>query len=240
MVLMKERKGFFIVIDGIDGSGKSTQIKLIKEYFTKHKRDFIVTREPSKGNVGKLLRKYLKKPESPPALDALLFAADRIDHCTTEIIPNLQQGKIVISDRYRDSSYIYQTVQQDLKLNEKKSDSLQKIKNQFIPEIDMDWIKQINNHSIAPNITFILDIDPEKALKRRLTHNQENEEETEKFEFLEFQKRIRKMFLEIVDEKKDVEEDRHILINADQNPEGIFNEIKLQLKKRIQSAYLMK
>ena len=103
--------GFFLVLDGIDGCGKSTQAKKLSKYFKSNDIQTLLTAEPSDYDLGKILRTYLQNPGVPASVDALLFAADRIEHCNKEILPLLKKGFIIISDRYRDSSYIYQSIE---------------------------------------------------------------------------------------------------------------------------------
>ncbi len=138
----------------------------------------------------------------------LLFAADRVDHCEM-IKKRLEEGFLVLTDRYRDSSYIYQSVQAQFK-NE---------------DITMDWVKEINKMSLNPDLTIILDIDPEISLKRRQDANKETEDELEKFEQIDFQKAIREAFLNIAHEHIHDEHDKHIIIHANAEKDDIFNEI---------------
>ena len=140
---MSKWSGLFLVLDGIDGCGKSTQAKLLFEYFVKLKIPTKLTTEPSQGELGKILRKYLKDPTTPAALDALLFAADRVEHCHNEILPFVNMGEIVITDRYIDSSLVYQSIQGE---------------NQGIT---MEWVRELNKYCLIPDISIILDLDPE-------------------------------------------------------------------------------
>lgn len=201
---MSQWSGVFLVLDGIDGCGKSTQAKLLFDYFQKKGIPAVLTTEPSQGELGKLLRKYLKDSTSPAALDALIFAADRIDHCHNEILPSLQNGKIVITDRYIDSSIVYQSIQGE---------------NQGLTT---DWVMQINKFSQTPDITIIFDLDPEVALRRKLNQNQSNPDSMEKFEKIEFQRKIRKRFIEIATAKKD---SNYFIINTNQSIDAVFQEI---------------
>ena len=115
------KKGIFIAIDGIDGCGSTTQVGILGNYLKKGGENVHLTREPSEFEIGKLLRKYLKKPETPIPTDALLFAADRVEHYYKEILPKIQNNYIVVSDRYLESSIAYQATQTIL--NRKLSDN---------------------------------------------------------------------------------------------------------------------
>jgi dTMP kinase len=204
--------GFFMVIDGIDGSGKSTQIRRVQKHLIQNNIPCYVTAEPTKGEIGILLRKYLKDPSIPAVIDALLFAADRIDHCVREIQPHLDQGEIVITDRYRDSSFVYQSV-------EGKNDA-----------ITMEWMREINKFAFSPDLTIILDLDPRISLDRRNRANKENASETEKFENLQFLEQVRTGFLKLAQLSSS---GQYAIIDANQPEDTVFHEIvKVLLQHR--------
>ncbi len=170
------QKAFFIVLDGGDGSGTSTHSQLLAG-FLEHKGFRIhLTQEPSKSEIGKLLRKFLKNKEIPPTTDALLFAADRDLHYHNEIKKKLDEGYIVISDRYLESSIIYQSAQSD--------------------KISVEWIKELNKFVGKPDLTIILDVDSKIALARK------NQEELEKFEDILFLDKVRNLYLDRAKQKK--------------------------------------
>jgi len=137
----------FIVFEGLDGSGLTTQAHILRERLEKVGYEVYLTKEPTDGLIGSIIRGYLRgevilnKTFDKVAL-ALLFAADRAIH-TNKIINLLESGVIVISDRYKLSSFAYQSV-----------------------ELDLDWIMEINKNTIDPDITFILDVPPSIALRR--------------------------------------------------------------------------
>ena len=162
-------KNFFIVLDGGDGSGTSTHSQLLSGFLEYKGFKVHLTQEPSKSEIGKILRKFLKDKEIPPTTDALLFAADRDLHYHNEIQKKLNEGYIVISDRYLESSIIYQSTQSD--------------------KISVEWIKLLNKFVGQPDLTIILDIDPKIALARK------NEEQLEKFEELVFLEKVRNQYL---------------------------------------------
>ena len=163
-------KPLFIVLDGIDGCGSTTHSQLLAG-FLEHKKGFKVhlTHEPSKSDIGKLLRKFLKNKEIPPTTDALLFAADRDLHYHNEIKKKLDDGYIVISDRYIESSIIYQSIQSD--------------------NISIEWIKKLNKFIGHPDLTIILDIEAKTALARK------KEKDLEKFEDTPFLDKVRNLYL---------------------------------------------
>lgn len=164
------KKSFFIVLDGIDGSGTTTHSNMLVSYLEMLGLKIYLTQEPSKNEIGLLVRQYLKNKEIPASTDALLFAADRDFHYKKEIKPKLDQGFIVVSDRYIESSIIYQSVQSD--------------------EISIEWIKQINKFAHVPDLTIILDIDPKISLARK------SQEILEKFEDTKFLDKVRALYLD--------------------------------------------
>ena len=164
------KKSFFLVLDGIDGSGTTTHTKMLVSYLEMLGLKVHLTQEPSKNEIGLLVRQFLKNNEIPPSTDALLFAADRDLHYKKEIKPKLDHGFIVVSDRYIESSIIYQSVQSD--------------------EISIDWIKQINKFARLPDLTIILDIDPKISLARK------SQEILEKFEDTKFLDKVRTLYLD--------------------------------------------
>lgn len=162
-------KAFFIVLDGGDGSGTSTHSILLTGFLEHKGFKVYLTQEPSKSEIGKVLRKFLKDKEIPPTTDALLFAADRDLHYHNEIKKKLDEGFIVISDRYLESSIIYQSTQSD--------------------NISVEWIKLLNKFVGQPDLTIILDVDPKIALARK------DENQLEKFEDFEFLDKVRNLYL---------------------------------------------
>lgn len=139
-------RGKFIVLEGIDGSGKTTQIKRL----VKALPDIYTTMEPTCGEMGRLLRKYLSgELKSDSRAIAALFAADRLDHVAnteTGILNKINNGITVVSDRYYFSSYAYQGV-----------------------DVDMDWVVSLNSQAKAllkPDLQIFIDISPQTAMDR--------------------------------------------------------------------------
>lgn len=161
-------KGFFITIDGIDGAGSSTQVKMLVDKLNYLGYSAIGTKEPNpEGPIEPIIRELIKKPLLSPELEALLFAADRIHHVEAFIKPWLMEGKIVVSDRYLESSIAYQTSQ----------------------GLEEDWILLINRGAIKPDLSIILDIDPEISLKRKAKIK-------DRFENIEFLNKVRRKLLD--------------------------------------------
>ncbi len=159
----------FIVLDGIDGSGTTTHSRLLAGFLSLKGLKVHLTHEPSNSEIGKLLRNFLKDDKIPPSTDALLFAADRDLHYRNEIKMKLEEGYIVISDRYIESSIIYQSSQSE--------------------KITIEWVKSLNKFAGKPDLTIILDIDPKMSLARK------NQRDLEKFEDTSFLEQVRKLYI---------------------------------------------
>jgi dTMP kinase len=151
---MTQRRGKFIVIEGCDGAGTTTQTKLLAERLRARGRTVVQTREPTDGAVGTLIRACAKGETlgrcgqpMPERAMALLFAADRVDHVDNEIFPALLRGAWVVSDRYLGSSLVYQGMG---------------------GSIPLDWVRAINAHAVAPDATFLLGVSEATARARRL------------------------------------------------------------------------
>ncbi len=163
------QKALFIALEGGDAAGTTTHSHLLKGFLESKGFRVFLTQEPSQSKIGILIREFLKNKEIPPTTDALLFAADRDFHYKDEIKNKLEEGYIVISDRYIESSIVYQSVQSD--------------------KITVDWVKEINKFVGLPDITIILDIDPKIALARK------EAEDLEKFEESYFLDKVRNLYL---------------------------------------------
>ncbi|MHA2288525.1 MAG: dTMP kinase [Promethearchaeota archaeon] len=164
------QQSIFIVLDGIDGSGTSTHSKLLTGFLSLKGLKTYLTQEPSNSDVGKLLRTYLKDDKIPASTDALLFAADRVLHFKNDIKKKLDEGYIVISDRYLESSIAYQSSQSE--------------------DISIDWVKILNKFAGIPDLTIILDIDPKLSLTRK------RHKVLDKFEDTVLLEKIREVYLD--------------------------------------------
>jgi len=202
-------KGVFIVVDGLDGSGKSEIVKLLHNYiFSKSKKyRILTTREPTSGKYGKEVRSILTN-EIDPKINSEkmleLFIKDREDHLRNTILPflnksNDHEANIVISDRYYYSTIAFQATQ----------------------GLDMNMLVEINKEFLKPEIAFILDIKPSMALERIKTRKKE------KFEQIEFMNKLRERFLELPKFLKD----NITIIDASKNLEDVFEEIKKEVDK---------
>lgn len=150
-------RGLFVVLEGIDGSGTTTQVAKLGERLRREKVHVRVTREPSDGPVGTLVRQVLTGRIIVPggrapgwATMALLFAADRLDHVESEIEPILAEGGVVLSDRYDASSLAYQSVTSGTE-----------------GAGALEWIRTINRHALRPDLTIVLDVSAAEGANRR-------------------------------------------------------------------------
>ncbi|MFI3241169.1 MAG: dTMP kinase [Alphaproteobacteria bacterium] len=196
----------FITFDGGDGVGKTTQIKLLEEFLSKKNIDFITTKEPGGTLVGQEIRKILvnKRAEDVnPIAEAMLYFADRCHHVEFKIKPALKEGKFVISDRFADSTKAYQYYGY----------------NKRVKEEVLDNLYQIAVGDFKPDLTIILDIDPEIGLKRSLREG--NTETHFELKEIEFHHNLRNGFLEIA--KKEPE--RCVVVNANDTPENVHKKI---------------
>lgn len=203
-------RGIFIVLEGPDGSGKSTMAKKIGELFTKSGRNVRFTREPGGTNIGEDIRNIIldkKNVEIDYRTEALLYAASRAQLVSEKINPWLENKDIVISERFLLSSLIYQGIGRGL---------------------GVDEIEKINRFAIAginPDITILLSVDPEKALKRKLAIDGGDRLENEK---ISFHQKVFSGYLELSKNYENI-----IIIDADRTVEEIFSEIEIILKKYI-------
>ena len=157
--------GVFIVLEGIDGAGTTTQAKLLADRLHREGRSTHATREPSDGPIGKMIRGLLAPslgPHAPPTAElmALLFAADRLDHVAREIDGMLATGAVVISDRYDLSSLAYQQAAAESSI---PADQL------------VAWIRSLNRFARRPDLTLVLDVPAEMAQARRQARGQATE-----------------------------------------------------------------
>lgn len=208
------KKGFFISFEGLDGSGKSTQISLLARHLEDIGYKVLITFEPGSTELGKIIRKTLLRPEEVAKLlningdeikidhitEALLYAADRAQHVSNIIMPALSNGFIVISDRYVDSSIAYQG---------------------YVRGLGEDLVKLINEKatgSLYPELTIFLDVPVEK-MKHRLARREKDRIEREDNSF---HKKVRQAYLEIADNNSE----RVVVVDSNRKKERVFEDIK--------------
>lgn len=175
----RPHSGRFIVLEGIDGAGTTTQAQALGQALELEGKKVQVTREPSDGPVGALVRQALvgqlmrhhEVTTLNPSTLALLFAADRLDHLASEILPALQRGEWVVCDRYLLSSLAYQGI-----------------------DNDVDWVEQVNRYAVEPDLTLFLEVPADVAAKRRTQRGGK----PELFEEDEAQRRIADEYLSAI------------------------------------------
>ena len=184
------KKGVFIVIEGLDGSGKTTQARLLAEKLSKTYRVHL-TSEPSGGKIGTFIRDGLlyEQVRLPVEAEALLFAADRIEHIYSEIKPALDEGKLVICDRYVYSTLAYQGS----------------------AGLSLDWIKTTNARALQPDFAIFIDVPPKKVLERL-------QRKKSVMETLETQQKVRDVYLKFVKKTEliSVDGDKETFVVADE------------------------
>jgi dTMP kinase len=173
-------RGRFIALEGIDGSGTTSQAEALAARLRTRGHRVMTTHEPSDGSIGRMVRARLGRDATPlhPAAMALLFAADRIDHVQTRVEPALARGEIVLTDRYLMSSWVYQAL-----------------------ECDGAWVREINRHAPWPDRTFVLDLPVDVALAR--VEARVGDGATEIYESAALQERVRAGYLAIATERPD-------------------------------------
>src|SRR3989338_7915389 len=201
-------KSVFIVLDGMDGAGKSEMVKLLHNYiFSKSKScSILTTREPTSGRYGKEIRKILasdKYPKENAEKLLGLFIKDRQEHVNDSIIPFLKKSNggmnIVICDRYYYSTIAFQAVQ----------------------GLDMKMLVEKNKKFLKPDVAFIMDLNPEIALERI------KKREKEKFEQVDFMRRLRDRFLQL----PKILKDNIKIIDASKEANEVFEGIKKEVDK---------
>jgi len=192
--------GIFIAFEGGEGSGKSTQTKLLASYLESRGEKVTITREPGGTELGKQLRKILLDPATgaiSPRAEALLYAADRANHVHDLISPALAKGEVVITDRYLDSSIAYQGAGRVLQPNE------------------VARISKWATNALIPNLTIILDVPAEIGLGRLQGADRLEQEP------VAFHERVRREFLNLAA----VDPDRYFVVDATQSPDAIQEQI---------------
>jgi dTMP kinase len=197
----------FIVIEGIDGAGTTTQTARLVRALTDAGRPAHATHEPSKGAMGLHLREILARRVEARARDerqraallALLFAADRLDHLGHEIQPKLAAGHWVISDRYDHSSVAYQSTTSG------EDDAIA-------------WLRALNRYADRPDLVLVLDVTPEVAAQRRQTRDAARE----LFEEDSLQRKLAAFYRDI---ERHFPEDRIVHVDADRDADAVFADV---------------
>ena len=200
-------KAKFITLEGIEGSGKTSSLKSITDLLDKKNISYVVTREPGGSSIGKELRAILLDPETEisPEVELMLMLSDRKDHVEKIILPNLEKGNWVVSDRFMDSSIAYQGGGRQL--GKKLIISVAEYLN--LPQ---------------PDLTLLFDLPVETSLSRVKARGELDRFEKEE---LEFHKRIRNTYLDLATNNSN----RIKIIDSSQKIESMLNNVKQAIEK---------
>lgn len=206
------KKGFFVTFEGCDGCGKTTCINKVSRLLNENGIEHILTREPGGSKIAEQIRNIIldkSNTEEDPRTEALLYAASRRQHLVEIVLPALKSGKIVLCDRYLDSSLAYQG---------------------YARNIGIDNIMSINSFAIEnvmPDLTFFLDLSPEDGLKRIQSRKRDSDRLDQ--EKLSFHKKVYEGY-QIVNNKF---KDRIVRIDASKSPEEVSDEVCAILLSRL-------
>ncbi|HCI82990.1 MAG TPA: dTMP kinase [Ktedonobacter sp.] len=205
---MVQKKGCLISFEGLDGAGKTTQMRLLEQWLKARDISYIRTREPGGTPLGVEIRKLLFERtdiEITPLAEAFLFQADRAQHFATLVLPALEEGKLVLTDRCFDSSIAYQGVARGVGVSLVEQFSMLAVQNR------------------VPDLTILLDLDPAKVQQRTDTTYDGSREKQSRFdaESEQFHRTLRQAFLKIAY----THPERVKMIDAAQSPEKIHEEI---------------
>ena len=197
----------FIVLEGIDGAGTTTQLGLLKEWLKTQGKEVLGTREPTGRSVGRVIRATLQKKEGAPPRVCLpwLFAADRSDHMESVVKPALTRGTWVLSDRYYHSSLAYQTL-----------------------DLPFDEVMNLNKTFPTPHLTLFLKIDVDTSLQRI----QSRDATREIFETRSILQTVAAQY-ETVNQRLRERGDSIVDIDATQSPESVFDDILAVLRNTV-------
>lgn len=206
-------KGLFVTFEGPDGSGKSTQIQNLSEYLSKRGIEHIKTREPGGTEIGDKIRALLLSPEHSEMkneTEVLLYAASRAQHVREKIVPALQEGKIVLCDRFVDASVAYQAYGLQLEVHQ------------------IQEINRFGTGGLQPHRSYFLDLSPKLARQRML-----NRRDLDRIELkdTEYHERVRAAFLSIYKENPK----RICMLDGEKEKQELFSEIMIDFNKILSS-----
>ncbi|MBQ8374554.1 MAG: dTMP kinase [Clostridia bacterium] len=203
-------KGKLITFEGCDGCGKSTQLKILSDFLQSGGIPHIFTREPGGGKISEAIRGVLldgKNAEMSDECEALLYAAARAQHINDRIAPALREGKLVVCDRYVDSSFAYQA---------------------YARGLGMEFVAKINAFALEeylPDLTFFIDLSPEDAFQRK--HGADENDRLEQAG-LAFHKKVYEGYLALAKQYPD----RFVVLNGKDSIDGIALAVQSALKQR--------
>lgn len=211
--MQPKARGFFLTFEGVEGCGKTTQLRLLEQWLLGHGRTIVLTREPGGTPFGLEIRRILLDPQGPPReplSELLLYLSDRHHHIRTLVEPALEAGHVVLCDRYHDATVAYQGYARGIPLGTVRA---------LAAPLGL----------LRPDATLLLDLDPEVALERALRRNRENgvDDVEGRFEAesLSFHRRVREGYLQLAA----AEPDRFLVIDSARSPEEVHADIVRKL-----------
>ena len=205
------KKGLFISFEGSDGTGKSTQVRLLTEYLSSKGYDVLLTREPGGTAISEKIRNIILDPENSEMdghTEALLYAASRAQLVSEVLRPAIEEGKIIICDRFMDSSIAYQG---------------------FARGLGPDEVRMINEfavHGLQPDITFFMDLSPEKAMQRVERQGSKDRLEAEA---MDFHRSVYQGFVKLCE----IYKDRFVRVDASDSIEKIAALIRARFEEYV-------
>ncbi len=202
-------KGKFITFEGCEGSGKSTQVKMLEEYLSKRGINYLLTREPGGTDISEKIRGLIldaKNDTMSNECEALLYSASRVEHLKNKVMPALSEGKLVICDRYIDSSFAYQSYARGLG----------------------DFVERVNEFAIKncmPDLTIFINISPEEAFARK---NGADENDRIEQAGIQFHNKVYDGYIKTAEKYKE----RFVIIDGHSTKEEIHQKIISVLKER--------
>ena len=209
MINMKQKRGVIIVVEGLDGAGKTTQAKKLKEWLESKGFTVVLLKEPTDGDYGRKIREKLNKNGKINQFEmAKLYALDRLENVKKNVQPALNRGDIIIIDRYVPSSIVYQSIN-----GPSESEILEL--NKFAPE---------------PDVVIIIDITEDEAIRRMNASNRKQDA----FEKREFLKKVREKYLTLPNTLKKLgkwQKTKFFIVDGMRNEEAVFEDIKMKIEK---------
>lgn len=207
------RKGFFITLEGVEGCGKSTQADLLVAWLAERGYEVVLTREPGGTPLGERLRDALLDVGGRmlPETELFLYLASRAEHTAAVILPSIERGSVVISDRYADASVAYQGAGRRLGADLVRS------------------LNQVATRSVKPDVTFLLDLDPKEGLARLDGRTSGETRDRIELEELEFHQRVRGGYLA----EAELDPNRFVVLDARESVEAIARRLTRALEERL-------
>ena len=211
----KRWNGLFVSFEGGEGAGKTSLITRLVEELSAGGHSVVTTREPGGTALGEQIRQWLLNPDKEISIGAraelCLFLAARAQHIEEVILPALEQGKIILCDRFNDSTVAYQG---------------------FGRGLGVDYVRQLCTHicdGVTPDVTFYLDVNPKVGLERALKSHADRTLDRIESEELTFHDRIRQAFLQMAQR----EPTRFQVVDAHQSPEDVFVQVLNSIEQRL-------